>query len=158
MRKIGPMLEAECKWFSRPKGFVVVPGRSGDVFVPMEILRKHNMRELKPGQRVWVQVVRGPKGLTATSIHEIADNIRDALQRPQTPGKIKTGVIGELLRVDETRGFAIVTLPELDDIAFADLDLLREAGALDPATSGKLICDVESVPPLLVVRRVSRFH
>ena len=46
----------------------------------------------------------------------------------------------------------------LDDIAFADIDLLSEAGALDPATSGKLICDVESVPPVLVIRRLSRLH
>ena len=60
--------------------------------------------------------------------------------------------------MDEARGFGIVSLPELDDIAFADIDLLREAGALDPATSGKLICDVENVPPLLMVCRVSRYH
>ena len=80
------------------------------------------------------------------------------MREPPNPGEIKTGVIGELLRVDEARGFAILTLPELDEIAFADLDLLRQAGALDPATSGKLICDIESVPPLLMVRRVSRYH
>ncbi|MEQ1867052.1 MAG: cold shock domain-containing protein [Micropepsaceae bacterium] len=175
MRKPGPLLEAECKWFSRPKGFgfVVALGTTEDVFVHMDLLRKHNIRELKPGQRVLVQVGLGPKGPTATSIRELAVNLRDAMRAfpnrdeidprdavraPPNPGEIITGVIGELLRVDEARGFGILSLPELDDIAFADIDLLSEAGALDPATSGKLICDVESVPPVLVIRRLSRLH
>ena len=148
------------KWFSRAKGygFVVVQGTSENVFVHMDLLRKHNMRKLKQGQRVLVQVGRGPKGPTATSISDFAGTVRDEMRASPNPGEIKTGVIGELLRLDEARGFAIVTLPELDTIAFANIDLLRKAGALDPHTSGKLICDVESVPPLLVVRRVSRFH
>ena len=156
----GPTFEAKCKWFSRPKGFgfVVALGTTQDIFVHMDLLRKHGIRELRQGQRVLVQVGLGPKGPTATSIREIANNIRDAMRESPNPGEIKSGVIGELLRLDEARGFAIITLPELDDIAFADLDLLRQAGALDPATSGKLICDVENVPPVLVVRRVSRFH
>lgn len=67
----GPAFEAECKWFSRPKGFgfVVACNGSEDIFVHMDLLRKHNIRELRQHQRVLVRVGRGPKGLTATEIH-----------------------------------------------------------------------------------------
>lgn len=67
----GPILEAECKWFSRPKGygFVVVGGGTEDIFVHMDLLRKHGIRELRQHQRVLVRVGRGQKGLTATEIH-----------------------------------------------------------------------------------------
>ncbi|MCE9522817.1 MAG: cold shock domain-containing protein [Alphaproteobacteria bacterium] len=67
----GPAIEAECKWFSRPKGFgfVVARGGADDIFVHMDLLRKFNIRELRQNQWVLVRVGRGPKGLTATEIH-----------------------------------------------------------------------------------------
>jgi len=67
----GPAVEAECKWFSRPKGFgfVVARGGSDDIFVHMDLLRKFGIRELRQHQWVLVRVGRGPKGLTATEIH-----------------------------------------------------------------------------------------
>jgi cold shock protein len=163
----GSAFEAECKWFSRPKGYgmVAAPGSREDVFVHMDLLRKHGLRDLKPGQRVKVRVNRGPKGLTATAIEDATDRLRGmkddvqaALRAQPNPGEIKTNVLGELLLIDPAKGFGIVVLPELDDIAFADADLLREAGATDPLTCGKLVCDVESAPPLLLVRRVGRVH
>ena len=66
----GPQIEAECKWFSRPKGFgfVVAIGGSEDIFVHMDLLRRCNVRELRQGQRVKVRVVQGEKGLTATHV------------------------------------------------------------------------------------------
>jgi CspA family cold shock protein len=72
---IGPAFEAECKWFSRPKGFGFVVACSGseDIFVHMDLLRKHNIRELRQHQRVLVRVGRGPKGLTATEIHLVPE-------------------------------------------------------------------------------------
>jgi len=77
----GPAIEAECKWFSRPKGygFVVARGGSEDVFVHMDLLRKHGIRELRQNQRVLVRVGRGAKGLTATEIHLV----------PEGPGSLK---------------------------------------------------------------------
>ncbi len=77
----GPAIEAECKWFSRPKGygFVVARGGSEDVFVHMDLLRKHGIRELRQNQRVLVRFGRGSKGLTATEIHLV----------PEGPGSLK---------------------------------------------------------------------
>jgi cold shock protein len=71
----GPVVEAECKWFSRPKGFGFVVALSGseDIFVHMDLLRKFGIRELRQDQRVLVRFGRGPKGLTATEIHLAPD-------------------------------------------------------------------------------------
>lgn len=73
----GPSIEAECKWFNRPKGFgfLVSAKVSEDIFVHMDLLRRFDMRELKPGQRVLVRTGRGPKGLTATEVHPIPEAV-----------------------------------------------------------------------------------
>jgi CspA family cold shock protein len=73
----GPSIEAECKWFSRPKGFGFVTSTKaeGDIFVHMDLLRRFGLRELKPGQKVLVRAGRGPKGLTATEIHAVPEAV-----------------------------------------------------------------------------------
>jgi cold shock protein len=79
----GPAVEAECKWFSRPKGFgfVVALDGSDDIFVHMDLLRKFGIRELRQNQRVLVRFGRGPRGLTATEIH-LAPEINFSPSRP----------------------------------------------------------------------------
>jgi CspA family cold shock protein len=74
----GPAFEAICKWFSRPKGygFVVAPGTTEDIFVHMDLLRKHGVRELRQNQRVMVRAGRGVKGLTATEIQLLPEGSR----------------------------------------------------------------------------------
>lgn len=74
---IGPAFEAECKWFSRPKGFgfLISPKAEGDIFIHMDLLRKHEMKELRPGQKVLVRTGRGPKGLTATSVYPVPEAV-----------------------------------------------------------------------------------
>lgn len=79
---VGPAFEAECKWFSRPKGFgfLISSKAEGDIFIHMDLLRKHDMKELRPGQKVLVRAGRGPKGLTATAVHPIPE--RTSVVRP----------------------------------------------------------------------------
>jgi cold shock protein len=71
---VGPAFEAECKWFSRPKGygFVVAIGGGEDVFCHMDTLRRCNVRELRQGQRVLVRVAKTDRGLMATEINVVA--------------------------------------------------------------------------------------
>ncbi|MBP6010754.1 MAG: CspA family cold shock protein [Alphaproteobacteria bacterium] len=78
----GPVFEAICKWFSRPKGygFVVAVGGVEDVFCHMDLLRRHSVRELRQGQRVLVRATRTGKGLTATYIETLPED--SAAQRP----------------------------------------------------------------------------
>ncbi len=85
---IGPAIEAECKWFSRPKGFgfVVSAKVEGDIFVHMDVLRKHDMPELRPGQRILVRTGRGPKGLTATSVYPVLEAVLSSGRAYQASG------------------------------------------------------------------------
>lgn len=65
-----PMLDAVCKWFSRPKGygFVVLTRGNEDVFVHMDTLRRCGVREVRQGQRVRVRLNGDDRGLAATEI------------------------------------------------------------------------------------------
>lgn len=74
---VGPAVEAECKWFCRPKGFGFLTSTKveGDIFIHMDLLRRYDLKELKPGQKVLVRAGRGPKGFTATEVHAIPEAV-----------------------------------------------------------------------------------
>ena len=52
----------------------------------MDVLRKHDMPELRPGQRILVRTGRGPKGLTATSVYPVLEAVLSSGRAYQASG------------------------------------------------------------------------
>jgi len=66
----GPLEPARVKWFDKTKGFgfANVFGRSEDVFVHVEILRRSGLADLQPGEAVCLRVIDGKRGRMATRV------------------------------------------------------------------------------------------
>ncbi len=76
-----PLEAARVKWFDKVKGFgfANVFGRSEDVFIHMEVLRKSGFAELQPGEAVCLRISDGERGRMAVAISswETALNNKD---------------------------------------------------------------------------------
>lgn len=61
---------ARVKWFDKVKGFgfANVFGRSEDVFIHMEVLRRSGFAELMPGEAIGLRIVDGERGRMAVAI------------------------------------------------------------------------------------------
>ena len=61
---------ARVKWFDKGKGFgfANVFGRSEDVFVHIEVLRRSGLADLQPGEAVALRVIQGKRGRMATEV------------------------------------------------------------------------------------------
>ena len=58
------------KWFNNTKGFGFIEPSEGseDVFVHHSVIQGEGFKTLKPGQSVKLDIVTGPKGLTAANV------------------------------------------------------------------------------------------
>ncbi|NNF72949.1 MAG: cold shock domain-containing protein [Rhodobacteraceae bacterium] len=65
-----PQLPARVKWFDKSKGFgfANVFGRSEDVFLHVEVLRRSGLADLQPGEAVTLRVVDGARGRMAVQV------------------------------------------------------------------------------------------
>ncbi len=65
-----PLEPARVKWFDKAKGFgfANVFGRSEDVFLHIEVLRRSGLADLQPGEAVSLRVVEGKRGRMAQQV------------------------------------------------------------------------------------------
>ncbi len=65
-----PFVAARVKWFDKAKGFgfANVFGHPEDVFVHVEVLRRHGLADLQAGEAVAMKVVDGPRGKLAAEV------------------------------------------------------------------------------------------
>jgi CspA family cold shock protein len=65
-----PLVPARIKWFDKAKGFgfANVFGRSEDVFIHIEVLRRSGFADLQPGEAVSLKVIDGKRGRLATLV------------------------------------------------------------------------------------------
>jgi len=65
-----PFEPARVKWFDKSKGFgfANVFGRSDDIFVHVEVLRRSGFADLQPGEAIGLKVVEGKRGHMASSV------------------------------------------------------------------------------------------
>ncbi|MYM54025.1 cold-shock protein [Thalassovita mangrovi] len=68
--RAAPLEPARVKWFDKGKGFgfANVFGRSEDVFVHVEVLRRSGLADLQPGEAVGLRVIEGRRGRMATEV------------------------------------------------------------------------------------------
>jgi CspA family cold shock protein len=66
-----PMEAARVKWFDKAKGFgfANVFGKSEDVFIHIEVLRRSGLSDLQPGEALAIRVVDGRRGRMAMEVH-----------------------------------------------------------------------------------------
>lgn len=74
-----PLQPARVKWFDKGKGFgfANVFGRSEDVFVHVEVLRRSGLADLLPGEAVALRVIEGRRGLMAAHVSSWDQAVRD---------------------------------------------------------------------------------
>ncbi|TMM54859.1 cold-shock protein [Sulfitobacter sabulilitoris] len=65
-----PLEPARVKWFDKGKGFgfANVFGRSADVFLHVEVLRRSGLSDLQPGEALALRVVDGKRGKMAAEV------------------------------------------------------------------------------------------
>ncbi|WP_371832320.1 cold-shock protein [Rhodalgimonas zhirmunskyi] len=68
--KAAPLEPARVKWFDKAKGFgfANVFGRTEDVFLHIEVLRRSGLADLQPGEALALRVLDGKRGRMATEI------------------------------------------------------------------------------------------
>lgn len=74
-----PLEPGRVKWFDKVKGFgfANVFGKSADVFIHMETLRRSGLAELQAGEAIALRVVDGERGRMAVSIEPWEEGLRE---------------------------------------------------------------------------------
>ncbi|HBM57621.1 MAG TPA: cold-shock protein [Citreicella sp.] len=68
--RAAPLQPARVKWFDKAKGFgfANIFGKSEDVFIHIEVLRRSGLADLQPGEALAIRVIDGRRGQMATEV------------------------------------------------------------------------------------------
>jgi CspA family cold shock protein len=68
--RAAPLEPARVKWFDKTKGFgfANVFGKSDDVFLHVEVLRRSGLSDLQPGEALALRVIDGKRGRMAAEV------------------------------------------------------------------------------------------
>lgn len=82
-----PLEPGRVKWFDKVKGFgfANVFGRSEDVFIHMEALRRSGFADLQPGEAVGLRITDGERGRMAIMIAPWEAALREAIAAVDEP-------------------------------------------------------------------------
>ena len=74
-----PLVPARVKWFDKAKGFgfANVFGKSEDVFLHVEVLRRSGLADLQPGEAVTLRVTDGARGRMAAQVTSWETALKD---------------------------------------------------------------------------------
>ena len=69
--RAAPLEPARVKWFDKAKGFgfANIFGKSEDVFIHIEVLRRSGLADLQPGEALAIRVIDGRRGRMATEVN-----------------------------------------------------------------------------------------
>jgi CspA family cold shock protein len=72
MEEQSNMAQGTVKWFNDSKGFgFITQDDGGDIFVHHSAIQSDGFRSLSEGQKVEFEVVKGPKGPSASNVRKI---------------------------------------------------------------------------------------
>lgn len=69
--KAAELEPARVKWFDKAKGFgfANVFGKSDDIFIHIEVLRRSGLADLQPGEALAIRVIQGKRGRMAMEVN-----------------------------------------------------------------------------------------
>ena len=123
-RPTGRRVEATVKWFDAAKGFGFIACDDGgaDAFLPMAVLRRAGLAEVRGGARVTCEVGSGAKGLLVVSIAHVDNRATAAPARKavQAHGKVKW--------FEPAKGFGFIAPDDGGKDIFVHATVLQRSG------------------------------
>ena len=157
-------IEGALRWFDhvRGYGFIVPNGGGDDVLLHNEVLRDFGQTSrLKPGAVLSCEIMKSPKGLMATKILKVLDNIGsvaemlvhdseytlEQISRPLDETTLKVAIVKWY---DERKGYGFSITHEDDSDVMLSRQILRKCGIRSVYPGDKIRIALDNTPRGLI--------